>query len=331
MNELYLVTGAAGHLGSAVVIRLLEMGKSVRALVLKGEKNIPAGDIEICYGDVCDRESLYRFFDNKENRELFVIHCAGIVSIASGYYQKIYDVNVTGTKNMVDLCLEYKVKKLVYTSSVHAIPEKPKGETIKEVYEFNPDEVVGLYAKTKSEATAYVLAAVKKGLCACVVHPSGIIGPFDNGRSHSTTLITDFYKSRLVAGIKGGYDFVDVRDVANGVISTCEKGNAGECYILSNEYYTVKDILYMLHEVTGKKEIKTFLPLWFVKFTAQIAEFYYKILRQPPLYTAYSIYTLTANAKFSHEKATRELSYSTRNMKQTLKDTVEWLQSKGII
>lgn len=327
MNELFLITGAAGHLGSALIYKLLELGKSIRALVLPNEKNIPEGDIEVCFGDVTNKESLAGFFDNPHHKDLIVIHCAGIVSISSKYLQKIYDVNVVGTKNVVDLCQQYMVKKLVYVSSVHAIPERPKGETIFEVERFNPNDVIGLYAKTKSEATGYVLAATKHGLNASVVHPSGIVGPYDNGRGHLTTLVIDYYKRRLTSGINGGYDFVDVRDVANGIVNCCKHGENGECYILSNKYYSVREILYMLHKITGKKELKSFLPLWFVKLTAPLAELYYKILKQQALYTAYSIYTLNSNAKFSHEKATVMLGYTTRDMEETLRDTFEWLKN----
>lgn len=328
MDELYLVTGAAGHLGSTLVRKLLALNKDVRGLVLAGEENIPAGDLEIYYGDVRDKESLTDFFDNPQDKSLIVLHCAGIVSIATKFQQIVYDVNVIGTKNIVDLCRQNKVKKLVYVSSVHAIPEKGKGETIFEISEFNPDDVVGLYAKTKSEATSYVLSAAKSGLDASVVHPSGIIGPFDNGRGHMTTLIIDYYEGRLTSGARGGFDFVDVRDVADGIIACSEKGRSGECYILSNKRFLISEILYMLHEITGKKEIKRFLPLWFVKLTATAAEAYYKILKQPPLFTSYSIYTLNTNALYSHEKATSELGYTTRDMRESLQETVDWLKEK---
>ena len=189
----------------------------------------------------------------------------------------------------------------------------------------------GFYAKTKAEATAFVLAAAGRGLDVTVVHPSGITGPFDYGRGHLTTLIIDYSKRRLTAGIDGGYDFVDVRDVAEGILAACDAGRPANCYILSNRFFTVREILEMLHDITGQKPIKTFLPLWFVKATAPFAELYYKILRQPPLYTAYSIYTLNSNALFSHEKADLELGYKTRDMRETLEDTVVWLRSQGRI
>jgi len=328
LKELYLVTGAAGHLGSAIIRQLKKLNKKVRGLVLQGEKNIPEG-IDVFYGDVTNKDSLKGFFEVSDS-ELIVIHCAGIVSIASKYSQLMYDVNVNGTKNIVDLCIDKNVKKLIYVSSVHAIPEKPKGEIIYETKDFNPDEVKGNYAKTKAEATKHVLES-SKFLNLSIVHPSGICGPYDFGRGHVTTLVRDYYKGTLIAGTKGGYDFVDVRDVAKGIISCINKGKNGECYILSNKYYTVRQILNMLHEITEKKKINSFIPLWFIKITAPIAELYYKILKQPPLYTPYSIYTLNTNSIFSHDKATRDLGYTTRDMKKTLEDTVKWLKEKRII
>lgn len=330
-HEKYLVTGAAGHLGGVIIRELLNRGKSVRALVLPDEKNLPEGDLEICMGDVRDKTSLGDFFRNQENDKLILIHCAGIVSIASRFVQEIYDVNVIGTKNIADICEQLRIEKLVYVSSVHAIPEEPEGHCIVETENFTPDNVVGLYAKTKAEATSYVLAAGERGLNVNIVHPTGICGPYDKGRGHLTTLVIDYYNGRLVAGMEGGYDFVDVRDVAIGIISCCEKGVPGECYILSNKYYTVRELLDMLHEVTGKKRIKIILPYWFVRLTARLSENYYKILRQPPLYTAYSVYTLSTNASFSHQKASKALGYTTRDMKQTLADTVSWLKEEGRI
>ncbi|HHT66920.1 MAG TPA: NAD-dependent epimerase/dehydratase family protein [Erysipelotrichaceae bacterium] len=330
MEKVYLITGAAGHLGNTITRRLAESGSHIRALLLPNEKHIPE-NTEVFYGDVCDKESIRPFFENLEGKDIVVIHCAGIVSIATKFDQAVYDVNVTGTKNVVDLCKEYKVSKLIYVSTVHAIPEKPKGEVMTEVSRFDPEVAVGLYAKTKAEATNYVLDAAKEGLNATVVHPSGIVGPFDYGNGHLTALIIDFYKKRLTAGVKGGYDFVDVRDVAKGIIAAVEKGKPGECYILSNRYFKIREILDMLHEITGVKKVRTFLPIWFTKITATLSEIYYKIVKRPPLFTAYSIYTLDSNALFSHEKADRELGYTNRDMKETLKNTVDWLKEQGRI
>ncbi len=327
LQPLYIVTGAMGHLGNTIVRKLLEQGKEVRGLALPGERGpvFAEPDVKIIRGDVRSPLSLAQLFSNPDGRELIVIHTAGIVTIAGKYQKKVYDVNVTGTKNVVDLCVKHHVKKLVYISSVHAIPEPPKGQVIAEVHRFPPDSVNGLYAKTKAEATQYVLDSVQRGLDASVIHPSGIIGPYDYGHGHLTQLILDYLDGRLTACVRGGYDFVDVRDVADAVIACTVLGKAGECYICSGGYHPIAEVLEMLHEATGKKEVKTILPMWFAKASAPLAEAYYKLRRQPPLYTSYSLYTLGSNSQFSNRRASERLGFVTRPIQETLKDTVEWL------
>ena len=333
MRNLYLVTGAAGHLGLTVVQALIRRGDAVRALALRGDPaaaHLPK-EARVFFGDVRDKTSLAPFFAPEPGTRLTVIHCAGIVSIASRYEPAVYDVNVTGTKNVVDLCVEQQVARLVYVSSVHAVPELPKGTTICEVCEFDPARVVGLYAQTKAEATAYVLAAVREhGLDASIVHPSGISGPGDWGNNHLTQLIRDWHDGRLTAGIRGGYDFVDVRDVADGILRCAERGEKGECYFLTNRYVTVPQLFDTLTDLTGRKRIRTFLPLWFIRLTAPLAELYYRLLRQKPLFTRYSIHTLGSNAVFCHDKAERVLGYHPRPFRETLADTLRWCGEAGL-
>ena len=330
MKRILIVTGANGFLGNNVV-RMLKENKDneVRALVLPGDPtNVLEGlNCQIYHGDVTDKDSLHDIFECTEpDAVLCVIHCAAIVYIKSKYNPQMYEVNVNGTKNIIEKVLE-KNAKLVYVSSVHAITEKPDHETITEIRDFDPDRVEGQYAKTKAEIAKYILEMVeKKHLNACIVHPSGLIGPYDFGGSHLTQLIMDFVNGRLKACVKGGYDFVDVRDVARGIISACSKGKAGECYILSNRYITVKELLDTVSECRCTKKLKIILPMWLARLTAPLSEIYYSILKQPPLYTKYSLYTLNSNANFSNEKAQKELGYTTRELSQTIRDTIAWLQ-----
>jgi len=329
MKNRYLVTGAAGHLGLTVTRMLLERGETVRVLVLPADATaaqLPEG-VEVMTGDIRDSASIEPCFATAADEALTVIHCAGIVTIASRYDPNVYDVNVNGTRNIVDLCLRHGVRKLVYVSSVHAIPPLPHGETIREIEHFDPAKVKGLYAQTKAEATALVLAAAReRGLNASVVHPSGICGPDDYSNGHLTQLIRDWHDGGLTAGIQGGYDFVDVRDVAGGILACEERGRSGECYLLTNQYISVREIFDSLHRLGGRRHIRRFLPLWFIRLMAPMAELYYRILRQKPLFTAYSIYTLESNAVFSHDKATRELGYTTRPFDDTLRDTLTWCE-----
>lgn len=188
MKEVYAVTGALGFLGNAIVDNLLSKGKTVRVMDIGQDKYglLKDRDVQFFRADVCDAASMEDFFTVEDDQELIVIHAAGIVSISSKFSQLMYDVNVKGTQNIVDMALKHKIKKLVYVSTVHAIPELPKDEMIAEISDFNPDLVEGEYSKTKAIATKIVMDSVQKGLYAMVVHPSGIIGREIMRRSYDT-------------------------------------------------------------------------------------------------------------------------------------------------
>ena len=231
MRKLYIVTGANGHLGNTIIRMLRKRDEEVRGLLLPSEERKNERGVTYIKGDVRDKETLRPLFEGVGNREILVIHTAGIIDIADRVSESMYQVNVGGTKNIVELCLEYHVKRLVYVSSVHAIPEKEGNQVIEEVREFSPEKVVGGYAKTKAEATEAVLDAVSRGLDAVVVQPSGILGPYDVSGNHLVQMVGSYIHGRLPACVKGGYDFVDVRDVARGTLAAAQKGRKGECYI----------------------------------------------------------------------------------------------------
>lgn len=328
MKRIYIVTGASGFLGNNI-IRMLEHDDNaeVRAFVLNGESISSLNNLKcsIYYGDVTKADTLNSIFDGCDGIEIFVIHCAAVVYIKSKYNSRVYDVNVNGTKNIVDKVLEYNAK-LIYVSSVHAIPEKSDGNLISEVSIFNPDDVVGLYAKTKAEAARYVMDSVKdKGLNACIVHPSGILGPYDFSNSHLTALVREIVRGKLPMCVKGGYDFVDVRDVAKGIIMACDKGKMGECYIMSGEFVSIKKLADLVCDVVGKKRIKVVLPIMIAKIVAPFYEMYYNVKGKTPLFTKYSLYTLSSNSNFSNEKAKRDLGFVNRNITDTVKDMVMWI------
>ena len=333
MKKIYIVTGAFGHLGVNLVKKLLEQKEKVIAFDLHINNDLFKKEplLTSIKGDICNKQDLEQLFSSLKEYQMVVIHCAAIVTIASKYNQKVYDVNVLGTKNVVDLCIKYKVYRLIHISSVHAIKENKDSSQISEVSHFDVDDVYGLYAKTKAEAAQYVLDKAGKGLNASIIHPSGIIGPYDYNIGHTTRLIVDFLNNRLTAAVNGGYNFVDVRDVVNGIISCVDNGRPGECYILANRFVSVKELLDTLHDISGHKKIKVYLPLWFIKPLAPIAEFYYKIVKTKPLFTTYSLYTLNSNANFSHEKATKQLNFNPRPIKETLEDTCSWLKEEKII
>ncbi len=321
----YLVTGAAGHLGSHVVSALIGRGDSVRALVLPGEHCpdfVPKGGLltEVA-GDVRDARSLEALFEGAGG-EAVVIHCAGIVEITGEANRRLFDVNVGGTRNVLEACGRHGVKRLVYVSSVHAIPILPRGQVMREIDAFDPDDVDGPYDKSKAEATRLVLAAAKGGLDAVCVHPAGIIGPHANPAVGAARLISSCLTGKLAAAVRGGFDFVDVRDVADGILAAADGGRPGSCYILSNRFISFRELLDTLTGVAGLKKIRLYLPARLAMGVALLAEAYYRVMRKAPLFTRYALSTATRNALYSHEKATRELGYRPRSLRRTMIDIV---------
>ena len=149
MKKIYIITGANGFLGNNIIRKLEQnIENEIRALVLPNDsiKALDNLNCKIYYGDVTKKESLSSVFENIDGKEVYVIHCAGVVYIKSKYNPIVYDVNVNGTKNIVDKVLEIDAK-LIYVSSVHSITEKPNNETITEITNFDSKKVVGLYVQ----------------------------------------------------------------------------------------------------------------------------------------------------------------------------------------
>lgn len=334
-KKLYLVTGAAGFLGSNICAQLLERGDSVRAFVLEGDKyaKFLPEQVEIVYGNLCDKSSLEKFFAVDSDTQTICIHVASMVTVDPNYRKVVLDVNVGGTENIIDMCLEHEhCQKLVYVSSTGALPELPHKQKIKEVDEVNLDQVVGWYSKSKAMATNNVFTAVKqRGLNACVVYPTGIFGPNDNSLSETTSTIIKIINGQMPVGISGSFNLVDVRDLAAGCIAAADRGRVGEGYILGNEVITFKHLSNTLKKELGCQTVKFFLPVRIAESIAKKMEKKAAKRGEMPIMTTFSVYNLKRNNRFDYSKAKRELGYTTRPVEQTLRDTAQWLQKSGLI
>ena len=332
MYQTYLITGATGFLGRAVLQLLLAHSCRILALVMDKDPlayTIPENVTVFC-GDLTDKDTLRSFFAAGGDN-FCVLHCAGLISIASKPDEAIYRVNVQGTQNIIDLCCEFGAEKLVYVSSVHAIPEKPAPETITEPNHFSPDDILGDYGKSKAMATALVLKAAQSGLNASVVLPSGILGPGDLARGNMTRMLLAFCRGRLPLGVKGGYDFVDVRDVAVGVLACAERGKAGECYILSGHYTTIQDMFSLTASQLGRKATKFCVSATLASCAAPVFEKIAQLRGERPFFTPYSIAVLRSNGHFSNAKAVGALGFHARPLRETLRSMILWFQEQNLI
>ncbi|MEL7591000.1 MAG: NAD-dependent epimerase/dehydratase family protein [Anaerolineaceae bacterium] len=317
-----LVTGATGHIGNVLVKELVKRGESVRVLVLPGEDLLPINgtEVEVVYGNVCDPASLDAAFADIE----FVFHLAGIISITSSNNPVVHHVNVEGTQNMIDAAMRAGVKRFIYTSSIHAFKRIPHGSLVDETTPIDPAFNIADYDRSKAEATLAVLKKVEEGLPAIIACPTGVIGPYDYKNSELGSLMSSWMVNKVNYMIDGSYDFVDVRDVAHGLILAREKGKIGQLYILSGTLVRVSDLWKITQELFSFKSILVNIPMNLARFAAFFAERYYKISKTTPKLTRYSIETLQSNAMISNLKARLYLGYNSRPLQETVRDTIEW-------
>lgn len=317
-----LVTGATGHIGNVLVRLLCERGENVRAMLMPGEDTtaLQGLDVELIEADVLDYQSLLKAFD----RIQVVYHLAGLISILPGKEQMVQVVNVIGTRNVIQAAQSAGVRRLVYTSSIHALKRVPHGIIIDETIPFDIEHAISSYDSSKAMASMEILNAVHHGMDAVIVCPTGVIGPYDFRRSEMGQLILDCVEQKPMFYVDGAYDFVDVRDVAQGLIQAGEKGRCGESYILSGERIQVLDIIKIVQEILGKRLFSLKIPMDLARLTAKIMPFYYRLAHVKPRFTTYSLATITSNSFISHAKAHLELGYQPRPLRESLGDTVRW-------
>jgi len=317
-----LVTGATGHIGNVLIRQLLDKGKKVRALVWKGEDTAPLNglDVETIEGDVLDPASLEPALRGVDT----VYHLAGIISIMPGKNPLVRKVNVEGTRNIIHSSKKAGVRRLIYTSSIHAIARAPRGVQIDENLPFDAQNPYGEYDRSKAEASLIVQQACQSGLDAVIVCPTGVIGPYDFRGSEMGNVILGAARHKTTMFVDGAYDFVDVRDVADGIEKAGEFGKSGESYILSGQKISVRYLLETVREITGYAIPKFKIPFQLAQFFARFTPTWYRWRKTKPRFTPYSLEVLQSNADISHLKATRELGYAPRPLYASIADTVKW-------
>ncbi len=317
-----LVTGSTGHLGNVLIRELLSRGEKVRAMILPGERidSLEGLKVERIIGNVLNPDTIDRAMLGME----LVYHLAGIISIVPGKNEIMRKVNVEGVQNVARAALRARVKRMVHVSSIHAFRREPHGVIIDENTPLALDAPSGSYDRTKAEGTRVLLEVVKEGLDAVIVCPTGIFGPHDFLGSHMGQVIKDFSKKKLHFLVDGAYDFVDVRDVARGIVLAGEKGRRGEIYILSGNQITVKELKKLVQDVSGVRSPGIVVPQRLAMFFANFIQRFYHLSGVKPRFTSYSLQTLSENSVFSCNKARNELGYSTHPVKETILDTLVW-------
>lgn len=318
-----LITGAGGHIGNVLVKYLYSKGlKDLRIFALENEdiSHISKYVKEVVRGDIRDSYAVSTAVRGCE----YVFHLAGLVQLSGKHKKVIYDINVGGTKNVVQACLEKGVKRLLHVSSVHAL-KLPDTGCIDETLDPVVSNLNGAYAKSKAMATIEVMNAIQKGLDAVIVFPSGVIGPYDFRSSFTGSAIKGYIDAKKTQYyFNGKYDFVDVRDVADGIYRAWKYGEKGQGYIISGSVSSLEEIIKAVEQSTGNTIKRRRVPQILVRTAAFLAPAYYAIVRKKPILSKYSIDVLISNSNISCDKAQKILGYKPRPLIKTIKDMVRW-------
>lgn len=322
-----LVTGATGFIGSHITRKLVERGEHVKILLRKSSqtKNIDDIDVERVYGDVLDIDSINEAVKGCDT----IYHTAGVASFRKEDYQKMEDINVQGTANIMNAALEAGVKKVVHTSSIAAIGTDLAGGVANENTKYELDYLGVKYLDTKRRGEEIALEMSKKGLPVVVVNPATVIGTGDIYLS-STAFILWFYKKKYPGYMDGTLNMVDVEDVAEGHILAAEKGRVGERYILGNANFTLLELFELLEELTGVPRPKMKIPYFMALASGYFVE---RILGMSfPNYSTMDVDSVKLSKlrwHFDSSKAINELGYSPGDIKESIKNTVIWFKENG--
>lgn len=320
MNKLVAVTGASGHIGGNLCRMLLEKGYRIRALVYRDTKAIDGLDIEVVKGELTDEAAIQQLVKGVD----CVFHLAAKISIEGDPDGSVYQTNVVGTETVVQACLKYKVRRLIFFSSIHSYNPEPLDELVTEKRGWDNRPQASAYNRSKVAGEMYTKQAANLGLEVIILNPTGVIGPYDFKPSLMGQTLIQLFQGKLPALVAGGFDWVDVRDICAAAIQAIHQGKSGENYILSGHWMSMRHYAALTNDTAGIQKKRTILPLWMAQLGAPFAKLTAKLKGEAPVFTYESLATLKEYRHISHERAQKALGYTARPLATSLKDTYNW-------
>lgn len=324
-----MVTGASGLLGGNLAGELRAHGHDVAATRRAGTRGAHLDDLKIEWVDaeLGSVRALTKAFEGAAA----VFHCAATVTVKREVTPEMTAANVTGTQNVIDACVAAKVSRLVHTSSVVAVGLSTDGKPCDEraTWNFDTAGLADAYAITKRRAEEAVNDA-RDRIDAVIVNPTYMLGPRD-ARPSSGRLIVDVVKRRVPGWTPGYNNFVDVRDVARGMISAWENGRRGERYILAGHDMTYGDLMRMIARVAGVTPPRFKVPRFAASLLGKWGDFVERRGNEPIVNTTQIRYAFTDRFRFQSEKAARELGYTISPLEPAISDAIAWFQANGML
>lgn len=317
-----VVTGASGFLGAHLARTLKDRGVEVRAADRSRGPALDDVDVEFVEIDVLDPASLRAAFEGQDR----VFHLAAIISIVGDPTGEVWRVNVHGPRNAATVALECGVGRFVHCSSVHSFDLERCGPSLDESGPPTTHPDAPAYDRSKRAGEEAVRLVVQKGLDAVVVNPTGIIGPDDRGPSRMGETVLQFMTRKIPVGITGQFDFVDVRDVVEGLIAAGDRGRTGENYLLSGSRLSIRELGMLVERYSGVPVPPLSIPL---RLVTPLAPLVMQIEQRTkkPIFTPDALHALKYSPVVSHYRAATELGYRSRPIHETVRDTVAWFES----
>ena len=323
------ITGASGLLGGNLAAELIAAGHQVVAIRRAGTKVAHLDDLAIEWreAELGSIAAMTRAFEGAA----CVFHCAAAVSVKRDVTPEMTATNVTGTANVIDAVLAAGVARLVHTSSVVAIGLSTDGRPCDETatWNFDTEGMVDAYAITKRRAEDVVEAA-RDRVDAVIVNPSYMFGPRD-ARPSSGRLIVDVVRRRVPGWTPGYNNFVDVRDVARGMIAAWQRGRRGERYILAGHDMTYGDVMKAIAAAAGTRPPRFRVPrpaAWLFGKWGDLVE---RTGREPIVNSTQIRYAYSDRFRFTSDKAARELGYQYGPLEPALRDAIAWFRAHGML
>ena len=324
-----LITGATGYIGSAVVRELLNKGQDVRCLVRETSivKNLDGLRLELSCGDIGDIESVRRAVKGCDT----VYHLAALYANWLPNPGLMYQVNEEGTRNVMKVCWDEGIRKIVYCSSVAALGAHGKIPA-DENARFNLNSTRDHYYISKYRAEQVVQQYIRKDLPAVIVNPSNPIGPRDIIPTPTGALIINIIRKRIPAYVDGGINLINVTDCARGIVAAMEKGRVGEKYILGNANISIKEYFDLIVKVAGKGLSPSVrLPERLAVFSGYAYQLLAWISRKAPVTSASWVRVGSRYSWWDCTKAREELDLGKWPIEEGIKDAIGWFETHGYV
>ena len=327
----YLVTGATGFVGSAVVRALVERGADVRVLARPGSdrRNLASLEVTVCEGDLMRPDTLRSALDG----------CEGLFHVAADYrlwtrdHEAMFSVNVDGSRAVLQAAHQSGVKRAVYTSSVAVLGIDPSGTPSDERTPVGYADMIGVYKQSKYRAEEAVNEVIREtGFDCVIVNPSTPIGPRDIKPTPTGRLVVEAATGRMPAYVDTGLNIAHVDDVAAGHLLAYEKGKIGRRYILGGDDMTLRDILHTVAGIAGVKPPIMQIPRGPIYPIAWAAEMWCSLTGNgEPFATVDGLKMSKKKMFFSSGRAESELGYRHRPGEDALRDAVIWFRENGYL